>query len=63
MNKGVSKDLLKQVIQILERKKRHESNLSIEDYKIHYTQVILEKMSQSDDCWLSICPFNYYYDR
>ena len=61
MNKGVSKDLLKQVIQILERKKRHESNLSIEDYKIHYTQVILEKMSQSDDCWLSICPFNYYY--
>lgn len=61
MNKGVSKDLLKQVIQILERKKRHESNLSIEDYKIHYTQVILEKMSQSDDYWLSLCPFNYHY--
>ena len=61
MNKGVSKDLLKQVIQILERKKRLESNLSVEDYKIYYTQVILEKMSQSDDYWLSICPFNYYY--
>ena len=61
MDKGINKALLRQVIQILERGKILKSNPSIEYYKVHFTQIILEKMSQSDDCWLSICPFNYYY--
>ena len=56
MAKGINKILLKRVIQILEK-----SNPSIEDYKVHFIQIILEKMSESDDCWLSICPFNYHY--
>lgn len=61
MDKGINKALLRQVIQILERERILKSNLSIEDYKIHFTQIILKKMSQSNDCWLSICPFNYHY--
>lgn len=61
MDKGINKALLRQVIQTLERERILKSNLSIEDYKVHFTQIILKKMSQSNDCWLSICPFNYHY--
>lgn len=61
MAKRINKALLRQVIQILERGKILKSNPSIEYYKVHFTQIILEKMSQSDDCWLSLCPFNYHY--
>jgi len=61
MAKRINKTLLRQVIQILEREKILKSNPSIEYYKVHFTQIILEKMSQSDDCWLSLCPFNYHY--
>lgn len=60
MVKRINKALLSQVIQILERGKILKSNPSIEYYKVHFTQIILEKMFQSDDCWLSICPFNYH---
>lgn len=61
MDKGINKDLLEKAVNLLKMKKERESRDSIEYHKIHYTQIILEKMSQSDDCWLSICPFNYYY--
>lgn len=61
MDKGINKALLRQVIQILERERILKSNLSIENYKVHFTQIILKKMSRSNDCWLSICPFNYHY--
>ena len=59
MNKKINKDLLEKTVNLL--KKIKESKNSIEYYKIHYTQIILDKMSKSDDCWLSICPFNYHY--
>ena len=59
MDKGINKDLLEKTVNLLEMKK--ESIEGIKYYEIHYTQIILKKMSQSDDCWLSICPFNYYY--
>ena len=61
MDKGINKDLLEKAVNLLKMKKERESRDSIEYYKIHYTQIILEKMSESDDCWLSICPFNYPY--
>lgn len=61
MNKKINKDLLEKTVNLLEKRKEKESKNSIEYYKIHYTQIILDKMSKSDDCWLSICPFNYYY--
>lgn len=61
MDKGINKDLLEKAVNLLKMKKERESRDSIEYYKIHYTQIILEKMSESDDCWLSICPFNYHY--
>lgn len=61
MDKGINKDLLEKAVNLLKMKKERESRGSIEYYKIHYTQIILEKMSQSDDCWRSICPFNYHY--
>lgn len=61
MDKGINKDLLEKTVNLLKMKKERESRDSIEYYKIHYTQIILEKMSESDDCWLSICPFNYHY--
>lgn len=60
MNKKINKDLLEKIVNLLEMKKERESRGGIEYYKIHYTQIILEKMSESDDCWLSICPFNYH---
>ena len=59
MDKGINKDLLEKAVNLLKMKKERESRDSIEYYKIHYTHIILEKMSQSDDCWRSICPFNY----
>ena len=61
MDKGINKDLLEKTVNLLEIKKARESIESIKYYKIHYTQIILKKMSESDDCWLSICPFNYHY--
>jgi hypothetical protein len=61
MDKGINKDLLEKAVNLLKMKKERESRDSIEYYKIHYTQIILEKMSESDGCWLSICPFNYHY--
>ena len=61
MDKGIDKALLEKAVNLLKMKKERESRDSIEYYKIHYTQIILEKMSESDDCWLSICPFNYHY--
>ena len=60
MDKGIDKALLEKAVNLLKMKKERESRGSIEYYKIHYTQIILEKMSQSDDCWRSICPFNYH---
>ena len=60
MDKGINKDLLEKAVNLFEMKKERELRGSIEYYKIHYTQIILEKMSQSDDCWRSICPFNYH---
>ena len=60
MDKGINKDLLEKAVNLLKMKKERESRDSIEYHKIHYTQIILEKMSQSDDCWRSICPFNYH---
>ena len=60
MNKKINKDLLEKIVNLLEMRKERESRDSIEYHKIHYTQIILEKMSESDDCWLSICPFNYH---
>ena len=61
MDKGINKDLLEKAVNLLKMKKERESRDSIEYHKIHYTQIILEEISQSDDCWLSICPFNYHY--
>ena len=61
MDKGINKDLLEKTVNLLEMRKERELRGNIEYYKIHYTQIILDEMSQSDDCWLSICPFNYYY--
>ena len=61
MDKGINKDLLEKAVNLLEMKKERESRGGIKYYKIHYTQIILNKMSESDDCWLSICPFNYHY--
>ena len=43
MDKGINKALLRQVIQTLERERILKSNLSIEDYKVHFTQIILKK--------------------
>lgn len=60
MDKGIDKALLEKAVNLLKMKKERESRGSIEYYKIHYTQIILEKMSESDDCWRSICPFNYH---
>ena len=61
MDKGINKDLLEKAVNLLKMKKERESRDSIEYHKIHYTQIILEEISQSDDCWLSICPFNYQH--
>ena len=61
MDKGINKDLLEKAVNLLKMKKEREARDSIEYHKIHYTQIILEEISQSDDCWLSICPFNYHY--
>ena len=61
MDKGINKDLLEKTVNLLEIKKATESIEGIKYYKIHYTQIILDKMSKSNDCWLSICPFNYHY--
>ena len=60
MNKKINKDLLEKTINLLEIRKERGSKTNIEYKKINYTQIILEKMFQSDDCWLSICPFNYH---
>lgn len=60
MRKKINRDLLKRVVSLLRARKVRQSRDSIESYKIYYTQIILEKMLQSDDCWLSICPFNYH---
>ena len=60
MDKGINKDLLEKTVNLLEMRKERESRDSIEYHKIHYTQIILDKISESDDCWLSVCPFNYH---
>ena len=61
MDKGINKDLLEKAVNLLKMRKERESRDSIEYHKIHYTQIILDKISESDDCWLSVCPFNYHY--
>lgn len=61
MDKGINKALLEKTVNLLEMKKERELIEGIKYYKINYTQIILKKMSESDDCWLSICPFNYHY--
>ena len=61
MNKKINKDLLEKAVNLLKMRKERESRDSIEYHKIHYTQIILDKISESDDCWLSVCPFNYHY--
>ena len=60
MSKKINRDLLQRAVSLLQARKVRHPGGSIESYKIHYTQIILEKMFQSDDCWLSICPFNYH---
>lgn len=61
MDKGINKDLLEKTVNLLEMRKERKLRDNIEYYKIHYTKIILDEMSKSDDCWLSICPFNYHY--
>ncbi|WP_311420910.1 hypothetical protein [Kingella denitrificans] len=56
----INRDLLQRAVSLLQARKVRHPGGSIESYKIYYTQIILEKMLQSDDCWLSICPFNYH---
>ena len=61
MDKGINKDLLEKTVNLLGMRKERELIEGVKYYKIHYTKIILEEISQSDDCWLSICPFNYHY--
>lgn len=60
MRKKINRDLLQRAVSLLQARKVRHPGDSIEFYKIYYTQIILEKMLQFDDCWLSICPFNYH---